>query len=170
MNTASKVQLIHASYFRQNFKSKKSKVNSILDEVIASYSLNKDQERAFRIVANHAATVNPLQLKMFLNGMAGTGKTQVIKALMEMFKRKGEAHRFLVLGPTGTSAALLNGSTYHSALGIRIMSSKDTGMGDGNSATVLADVTERLMGVDYIFLDEISMVACHELYAISARL
>jgi Helitron helicase-like domain at N-terminus/PIF1-like helicase len=170
MNTEDKVQLIHASYFRQNFKTKKSEINSILRDVITAFRLNKDQERAFKIVANHASTINPLQLKMFLNGMAGTGKTQVIKALMEMFKRKGESHRFLVLGPTGTSAALLNGSTYHSALGIRIKTSKETGMGDGNSTTILADVTERLSGVDYIFLDEISMVACHELYAISARL
>ena len=31
-------------------------------------------------------------------------------------------------------------------------------------------VRERLDGVDYIFLDEISMVACHELYQISASL
>ena len=170
MNTADKVQLIHASYFRQNFKAKKSELDSILSDVVTSFQLNEDQERAFKIVAHHASTINPLQLKMFLNGMAGTGKTQVIKALMEMFKRKGESHRFLVLGPTGTSAALLNGSTYHSALGIRIKTSKETGMGDGNSTTILADVTERLSGVDYIFLDEISMVACHELYAISARL
>ena len=170
MNSTSKVQLINASYFQQSFRTKKSEVNSILNDVIRSYKLNDAQERAFRIVAHHAATINPLQLKMLLNGMAGTGKTQVIKALIEMFKRKGESHRFLVLGPTGTSAALLNGSTYHSALGIRIKSSKETGMGDGNSTTVLADVTERLSGVHYIFLDEISMVACHELYAISARL
>ncbi len=170
MKTTDKVQLIHASYFRQNFKAKKVEVNSIFQDVITSYGLNEGQERAFKIVAQHASTINPLQLKMFLNGMAGTGKTQVIKALMDMFKMKGESHRFLVLGPTGTSAALLNGSTYHSALGIRIKSSKETGMGDGNSTTVLADVSDRLSGVDYIFLDEISMVACHELYAISARL
>jgi hypothetical protein len=170
MNTTDKVQLIHANYFRQDFKAKKTEVASILNDVISSYKLNEAQERAFRIVAHHASTINPLQLKMFLNGMAGTGKTQVIKALIEMFKRKGESHRFMVLGPTGTSAALLNGSTYHSALGIRIKSSKETGMGDGNSTTVLADVTERLSGVDYIFLDEVSMVACHELYAISSRL
>lgn len=170
MKNTDKVQLIHASYFRQNFKAKKAEVNSIWQDVITSYELNEDQERAFKIVAQHASTINPLQLKMFLNGMAGTGKTQVIKALMDMFKRKGESHRFLVLGPTGTSAALLNGSTYHSALGIRIKSAKETGMGNGSSTTVLADVSDRLSGVDYIFLDEISMVACHELYAISARL
>jgi len=78
MNTEDKVQLIHASYFRQSFKAKKSEINSILSDVITSFRLNKDQERAFKIVAHHASTINPLQLKMFLNGMAGTGKTQVI--------------------------------------------------------------------------------------------
>ena len=107
---------------------------------------------------------------MLLNGMARMGKTQVIKGLIEMFKWKGELHQFLVFGLTGTSATLLNGSTYHSALGIRIKSSKETGMGNGNSTTVLAHVTERLSGVDYIFLDKILMVVCHELYAISTCL
>ena len=50
--------------------------------------------------------------------MGGTGKTQVIKALICMFNQRQEDHRFIVLAPTGTAAALLNGSTYHSLLGI----------------------------------------------------
>ncbi|KDR64972.1 hypothetical protein GALMADRAFT_37733, partial [Galerina marginata CBS 339.88] len=58
------------------------------------------------------------QLKMYLGGMGGTGKSQVIKALIKFFKKKNESHRIVVLGPTGTSAALINGSTYHSFLGI----------------------------------------------------
>jgi hypothetical protein len=56
---------------------------------------------------------------MHLGGMGGTGKTQVIKALISMFDQRKENHRFIVLAPTGTAAALLNGSTYHSILGIR---------------------------------------------------
>jgi hypothetical protein len=39
-----------------------------------------------------------------------------------------------------------------------------------NDITSQSNVRERLDGVDYIFLDEISMVACHELYQISASL
>ena len=50
------------------------------------------------------------QLKMYLGGM-GTGKSQVIKALKHYFDNKNESHRFVILGPTGTSAALLGGST-----------------------------------------------------------
>jgi PIF1-like helicase len=60
---------------------------------------------------------------MYLGGMGGNGKTWVIKALISMFEQRHENHSFIVLVPTGTAAALLNGSTYHSILGIR--SSKD---------------------------------------------
>ena len=39
-------------------------------------SLNEAQERAFRIVANHAVESNGEQLKMYLGGMAGTSKSR----------------------------------------------------------------------------------------------
>jgi hypothetical protein len=55
---------------------------------------------------------------MHLGGVGGTGKSQVIRALISFFERRGEAHRFLVLAPTGTAAAHLGGYTYHSVLGI----------------------------------------------------
>jgi len=51
------------------------------------------------------------------SGMGGTGKSQVVKALMDFYKFRNESHRFVVLAPTGTAAALLHGSTYHSFLG-----------------------------------------------------
>ena len=50
--------------------------------------------------------------------MGGTGKTQVIKALISLFVRRNEAHRFAVVAPTGNAAANIGGSTYHSLLGI----------------------------------------------------
>jgi len=36
---------------------------------------------------------------MYVGGMAGTGKSQVIKALMNFFKSRNESHRFVVLHP-----------------------------------------------------------------------
>ncbi len=95
-------------------------------------------------------SIGPEQLKMYLGGMGGTGKTQVIRALIDMFEQKKESHRFLVLAPTGTAAALLNGSTYHSALGLRNTDAKEAGMTKSSPAT-LATVRTRLAGVDYIF-------------------
>jgi hypothetical protein len=104
------------------------------------------------------------QLKMYLGGMGGTGKSQVIKALKHYFEKKNESHRFVILGPTGTSAALLGGSTYHSFLGIRMQSD------NSNYNQTIAQVRTRLEGIDYIFIDEVSMLSCHDLYKISSQL
>jgi hypothetical protein len=107
-----------------------------------------------------------IDLVQYVGGMGGTGKTQVIKALIQFFNLRNESHRFVILGPTGTAAALLNGSTYHSFLGVPIAGLTGT----RNKATTIAQVRTRLEGVDYLFIDEVSMLACHEMYKISAQL
>jgi ATP-dependent DNA helicase PIF1 len=80
---------------------------------------------------------------------------------MSFFDRCKKSHRFIMVALTGTAAALLNGSIYHSILGISD--------GEFISAGTLTQVRARLDGVDYIFLDEISMVSCCNLYRISAQ-
>jgi hypothetical protein len=152
------------SYLSRKFIPDQPGAVNILNMVIQKFKLNTEQERAFRIVANHATIDNPTQLKMYLGGMGGTGKSQVLKALIEFFKERNESHRIMILAPTGSAAALLNGSTYHSVLNISSENQKR------NEQISQRNVSERLDGVDYIFLDEISMVACHELYNISASL
>lgn len=89
-----------------------------MNEYVAEFALNKEQERAFRIIANHSTDNKHDQLKMYIGGMAGTGKSQVIKALTSYFHKQGEDYRLLRVGPTGTAAALVEGSTYHSVLGM----------------------------------------------------
>ena len=153
------------SYLSRKFTPDEPGAVNILNAVIQKFKLNLEQERAFRIVANHATIDNPTQLKMYLGGMGGTGKSQVLKALIDFFKERNESHRIMILAPTGSAAALLNGSTYHSVLGIG-----SEGNRTRNEQTSQRNVCERLDGVNYIFLDEISMVACHELYQISASL
>src|SRR5271168_4236042 len=151
------------SYLSRKFVPDQPGAINVLESVVKKFKLNTEQERAFRIVANHATINNPTQLKMYLGGMGGTGKSQVLKALVEIFKDRNESHRIIIIALTGSAAALLNGSTYHSVLNIGSDRAR-------NDATSQINVRERLDGVDYIFLDEISMVACHELYQISASL
>jgi len=98
---------------------------------------------------------------MYLGGMGGTGKSQVIKALISFFKKRNESHRIIILVPTGSAAALLAGYTYHSVLGINDRFSK---------ARSTAQARTRLDGVDYIFLDEVSMLSCHDMYKISSHI
>ncbi|EPQ56050.1 hypothetical protein GLOTRDRAFT_13439, partial [Gloeophyllum trabeum ATCC 11539] len=132
---------------------------------IAQFSLSPEQERAFRIVANHASSPQSEQLNMYLGGMAGMGRPQVIKALMEFFKVRNESHRFIVLAPTGSAAAIVGGSTYHSALGV---SDKYAHM--NNSSSSKAQIQARLHGIEYIFIDELFMISCHDLYKIFSQL
>jgi len=160
------VRIVDQAYLTRDFKAKSKAAQDLIDNIIAKFCLNPEQQRAFRIVANHAVQPQTEQLKMYLGGMGGTGKSQVFKALIQFFNDRKESHCFVVLGPTGTSAALLGGSTYHSFLGINITSKS----GKGFQATNIAQVKGRLDGVDYILLDEVSMVACHEQYKISAQL
>lgn len=64
----------------------------------------------------------------------------------------------------------MNGSTYHSILGINPRGKDEDGATRRSEATSVNDSAARLRVVRYIFIDEVSMIACHELYAISARL
>ena len=101
--------------------------------------------------------------------MGGMGKSQVIKAVINLFQKREESYRFIVLAPIGTAAALLNGSTYHRALGI--CSHYERGVDYlRNENTVINEIRTRSQGVEYIFIDEISMLSCRDLFTISQRL
>ena len=101
---------------------------------------------------------------MYLGGMGGTGKTQVLKALVDFFNVTNQSHRFVVVAPTGTAAALLGGSTYHYLFGFSDRPD------DALPNNLLLQLRARFEGVSYIFLDEVSMLSCHDMYRISLRL
>jgi PIF1-like helicase len=160
------VQIVDRSYLQKSFKAQSEAAQNLIQNVVEKFELTSEQERAFRIIANHAVAPGSEQLIMYVGGMAGTGKSQVIKALMDFFKSRNESHRFVVVAPTGTAAALLHGSTYHSFLGVPI----DGQTALRNETTNNAQVKARLDGVEYIFLDEVSMVSCDDNYKISSQL
>ncbi|KAJ7152409.1 hypothetical protein C8R46DRAFT_913126, partial [Mycena filopes] len=144
----------------------------IISSVVMKFGLNREQTRAFRIVVDHASGPQIAPLRMYLGGMGGTGKSQVLHAIIEFFTRRNESYRYMVLGPTGSTAALLNGSTYHSVFKIpRESKSKnhDDVEGIRNEGSSLAAVNERLQGVDYVFLDEISMVSCNDFQLLATQ-
>ena len=132
--------IVDQSCFMNNFRAQSQQTQKCIDGTVKNFHLNTEQERAFRIIANHSSCPNVEQLKM------------------------DESHRYVILGPTGTSAALQNGSTYHSFLGMNPNTSSR------NGATNIAQLKARLEGVDYIFIDQVSMLSCHDFYKISAKL
>ena len=152
------VKIVDKSYLDSKFYV--DGVSELIDSTVEDFTLNKEQERAFRIITNHAISKNSEQLRMYLGGMGGTGKSQVIKALSHFFTSRNEAHRFIIVAPTGTAAALLGGSTYHSMFGIN----------DKSGTGRIGHVKEKMAGVQYIFFDEVSMLSAKDLYRIHVQL
>jgi hypothetical protein len=74
-------------------------------EVILSHTLDAAQSRAFAIIASRVTSASATPLRMYLGGMGGTGKSQVIKALLSFFENRHEPHRLRVMAPTGSAAA-----------------------------------------------------------------
>ena len=155
------VKIVDKSYLQQNYKINSVADRRIIDDTMNTFLLNEEQQRAFKIIANHATMNNGEQLKLYIGGMGGTGKSQIIKALISFFEKRKESHRMIIVAPTGSAASLLAGSTYHSVLGIN---------DNFSTARSVSQVRARLDGVDYVFLDEVSMLSCHDMYKISAQM
>jgi hypothetical protein len=152
------VKVVDKSYLEKGFQAREHQV--VIDTTSTEFKLNVEQERAFRIVANHAVSQFPDQLKLYIGGMGGTGKSQVLKALTHFFSVRNESHRLAIVAPTGSAAALLGGSTYHYMFGIN----------DKRDNSNLSQIHSRILGVEYVFLDEVSMLSARDMYKISARL
>lgn len=160
-------RIIPGAYLLDDFHVTPGTDRDILTQTRSEFTLNDEQLRAFNIVAHHSLSLGAEPLRMYIGGMAGTGKSRVIDALRRWFDLRKESHRMVVLAPTGSAAAVVSGSTYHSFLGVA------TGERRGKSSksvNALEDARLRMMNVDYLFLDEISMVSCQDLYLIDARL
>ncbi|KAG2135281.1 hypothetical protein DEU56DRAFT_737959, partial [Suillus clintonianus] len=84
--------------------------------MIKEFSLNTEQARAFSLIANHSIENNGEPLRMFLGGPGGTGKSRVITAVQEFFKRRNQCSRFRLSSYMGVAARNISGMTLHSAL------------------------------------------------------
>jgi hypothetical protein len=141
------------------------KVPSDIPSLIKTHQLNAEQARAFSIVAEHSmlgAPKNPL--RMHLGGAGGTGKSRVINALQDFFIERGQSRRFRLSSYTGVAARNISGMTLHAALML------GDHYGSAMSSKSKRDLMAMWEGVDYLFVDEISMVGCAFLYEISHAL
>ena len=119
---------------------------------------NPEQLRAFELVANHVITGGP-QLLMYVGGVGGTGKSHVVNSILRLFSLLGKRKRILVAAPTGAAAILIGGHTIHSLTMLPESRGKD-----------LQELSRIWNGVDYLILDEISMVGAKFLSQLNARM
>jgi hypothetical protein len=118
------------------------------------FTLNDGQRLAFYIVAerillalhNKKAVSEPL----FVGGPAGTGKSQIIKALVGLFARLGLQLHVKIAAPTGSAADNCGGTTVHSRRKRHKLKKSNT----PPSAQILE---LRIGQCKFLVLDEISM-------------
>lgn len=166
------VNILPHDYFSKTFKATKAEVQSIIDQTSSQYLLNEEQDGAFRLIANHASSPQAEPLCMYIAGMGGSGKSRILEAVIDFFAQRHEEYSYIIVAPTGSTAALLKGSTYHSVFSIpRDVKSKngEDVSGFRSEESMVAAINERIQGVEYIFLDEVSMVSCTDLQVLACQ-
>ena len=139
------------------------RVVNATEQVIREMGLhdNAEQERAFRIVAEHVRRpAADDQLLMYIAGVGGTGKTHVVKAILRLFELLGRSREVLVGAPTGAAALNIGGYTVHS---LTMMPGKVT-------KGLLKKLRSMWHEVKYFIIDEVSMIGAMILAQISRRL
>ena len=134
-------------------------------ETLSKWLLNTEQARAFSLIATHSQQRSEKPLRMYLGGPGGTGKSRVIAALTDYFARNGESRRLRLASFTGIASKNINGTTLHTALALNQHQKKKS----GNGKTKM-DLIAMWTGVDYLFVDEVSMIGCNLLLQIHEAL
>lgn len=140
----------------------------LLESICSEFTLNSEQAAAFREIALHSLlpqTAEKEPIRMYLGGPGGTGKSRVLDALKAFFDRRQESRRLRVASYTGVAAANVAGVTLHSALQVSQLESAS-----GVKSKAELDLIAMWKGVDYLFIDEISMVGCKMLRDVSHNL
>ena len=136
--------------------------DALRQSICDHWTLNDDQKRAFNIVCDHVSGYgNKEPLRMLISGPAGSGKTRIINALRHFFVSKNEGSRLRVTSYMGIAANNVSGITLHSALNLT----------HADFASKSIDELKYMWaGVDYLIIDEISMISCEFLQTISVAL
>jgi hypothetical protein len=129
------------------------------------------QKDAYNKIISHLTGGTKDQLRMFLSGEGGTGKSKVLKLVMELARlhygrTEGLHGPVLAMGPTGPSSHNIKGFTYHSVVGLSSSSTK---------AHKITQMTakakgETIRGVKLFIIDEISLVGKEDLGILEQRL
>ena len=112
--------------------------------------LQGKQLQAYTAVRDHSESRDPNRppLRMVVSGTAGTGKSYLIQCLKLLLK-----DRLCVAAPTGVAAFNVDGYTLHSLLSLPVKG--DFKPLEGKR---LQTIQQTLAAVDYIIIDEMSMV------------
>ena len=132
-------------------------LDEIALQIILRYSLNRKQRYAFEIaiknVIKRERNEETQQFLGYIGGPGGTGKSQVIKAIVAFHEEVKIRGKLKMCAYTGTAAKYIGGSTTATLFGTR----------SKNRSTL----EKRFANVNTIIVDEVSMIGCIHLKNIS---
>ncbi|KAF5327481.1 hypothetical protein D9619_005136 [Psilocybe cf. subviscida] len=133
-------------------------VNGVIEKM--NLSSNPEQLRAFNLVSDHLLFRDNQQLLMYVAGVGGTGKSHVIRSIVDLFTQLGVRNQLKLGAPTGIAAVLIRGQTLHSLAHLN----------PGAKAKGLDKLTSAWKDVRYLIIDEVSMIGARFLSLFSNRL
>ncbi|KYN05749.1 ATP-dependent DNA helicase PIF1 [Cyphomyrmex costatus] len=142
----------------------KYEVNNV-DEMIAQ--LNSDQKRIFDKVTASILS-NSENLRLYISGEGGTGKSFLIKTIRSWIKKYVEKDT-AITAPTGIAAFNIDGLTIHRLFQLPVEHGR-TAKYKQLSDVVLKFIREELKNVALIIIDEVSMISNITLMYIHLRL
>jgi PIF1-like helicase len=133
--------------------------------------LTTGQKSAYNKAIAHISGENPDQLIMFISGEGGTGKSYLIKLIMEYTRLKYGRQRGLygatvALAPTGCAANVIEGYTWQSCYGKG--RSYDNNH-DNMTQQTAQRIGENFRGTKLVVIDEISMINLESIAEMSRR-
>jgi hypothetical protein len=96
------------------------------------------------------------QTLLYVGGEGGTGKSQIVKAIVAGMNLIGRKDEVVLMAPTGAAADNIGGNTYHTSLGISIDRSRKTGM---NSRVRRLWSRKTIMIVDEVSMMDLRMIS-----------
>ncbi len=142
----------------------------LLDERVSR--LKGAQLSAYLIATSHISGEISDPLRLFLTGEGGTGKSEVIKLVVEYTilhfgKQKGFFGAAIAMGPTGSSSRNINGFTWHSVLKMSASSKRQRDLHP--SLQTRQRIGKDIDGVKLIVIDEVSLLSCDDLEVLEQR-
>ncbi|XP_058800179.1 ATP-dependent DNA helicase PIF5-like [Phymastichus coffea] len=130
-------------------------------------NLNVDQLRIFNTITSTMSSDNKV-IRLFVSGFGGTGKSYLIENLVLWNKLKRNKNT-AVAAPTGIAAFNIQGLTVHRLLQLPVEQG-GTAKYKPLSDNALKRIRQSLKNVDFIIIDEISMISNVTLTYIHLRL
>ena len=134
------------------------------DAVASHWSLNTKQRITYNMIITQVINPDCELLSMIITGTARTGKSHIIHAAHDFLARRNESYQFCLCLFTGIAAQNIDGITLHSALSLSVF----------RGHTLLSKTCENLVkmwaNVDFLFVDEYSMIGCRLTYKIHLAL